>query len=78
MSENEKKSGTYIDRRSFIKGIVATGAMGAIAAVHPASAAQPASENTAAVKSWRDKPDPIDERNISDGGTCPGRGGESR
>jgi succinate dehydrogenase/fumarate reductase flavoprotein subunit len=42
--------------------------MATIAAAHPAAAAQPATENKAATKSWRDKPDPIDERLISDGG----------
>ena len=69
MSKNEKKSGTHINRRSFIKGIAATGAMATIAAAHPTIAAQSASENKAAAKSWRDKPDPIDETLISDGGT---------
>jgi fumarate reductase flavoprotein subunit len=69
MSENEKKSGTQIDRRNFLKGVAATGAMGAIAAAYPTSAAQSASESKASVKSWRDKPDPIDEALISDGGT---------
>jgi fumarate reductase flavoprotein subunit len=68
MSENKKISGTHADRRSFLKGIAATGAMGAITVSHPTSAAQSGSENTAATKSWRDKPDPIDERLISDGG----------
>jgi len=69
MSKSEKKSGTHIDRRTFLKGVAATGAMAAIAPAHPASAAQSASENKAAAKSWRDKPDPIDEKLISDGGT---------
>jgi fumarate reductase flavoprotein subunit len=69
MSKNEKISGTHINRRSFLKGVAATGAMGAIAAAHPLSAAQSASENKSATKSWRDKPDPIDEGLISDGGT---------
>jgi fumarate reductase flavoprotein subunit len=65
MVEKKKRD---IGRRTFIKG-TATGATGAIAAVHPASAAQSPSGNRAATKSWRDKPDPIDESLISDGGT---------
>jgi fumarate reductase flavoprotein subunit len=69
MSDNEKKSGAHIDRRSFLKGIAATGAIGAIASVNPASAAQQATGNKSASKSWRDEPDPIDESLISDGGT---------
>jgi len=70
MSEKDKKSAGHIDRRGFLKGVAATGAMGAISAVHSTSAAAPsADENRAAVKSWRDKPDPIDEALISDGGT---------
>jgi len=59
----------HINRRSFIKGVAVTGAMATIAAVHPTSAAQSASENKTAAKSWRDKPDPIDDGLISDGGT---------
>jgi fumarate reductase flavoprotein subunit len=66
MSENKKISGTHFDRRSFLKGIAATGA---ITVSHSTSAAQSGSENMAVKKSWRDKPDPIDERLISDGGT---------
>ena len=69
MAEINLKSGEHINRRSFLKGVAATGAMGAIAAGHPTSAAQAASENKAASKSWRDKDDPIDEALISDGGT---------
>jgi len=69
MSKNEKKSGTHLDRRSFLKGIAATGAMATIAASHPVAAAQSAPEQKTAAKSWKDKPDPIDERLISDGGT---------
>jgi fumarate reductase flavoprotein subunit len=69
MSRKDKKSAAYGNRRTFLKGLSATGAMGAIAAAHPASAAPSASENKAAVKSWRDKPDPIDEKLISDGGS---------
>jgi hypothetical protein len=69
MSKNEKKSGSQINRRGFLKGITAAGAMATMAAVHPSSAAQAASENKVAAKSWRDKPDPIDESLISDGGT---------
>jgi len=69
MSENKEKLNANLDRRRFLKGIAATGAATTIVAVHPASAAQSASENNAATKSWRDRPDPIDESLISDGGT---------
>jgi fumarate reductase flavoprotein subunit len=69
MSKDEKKFGAHINRRGFLKGVAATGAMATIAAAHPAAAAQSASENKAAAKSWRDKPSPIDESLISDGGT---------
>jgi fumarate reductase flavoprotein subunit len=71
MSRNGKKEGIHIDRRRFLKGIAATGAMGAIVAANSASASavQSISENKSATKSWRDKPDPIDEALISDGGT---------
>jgi fumarate reductase flavoprotein subunit len=69
MSKNEKKSQTHIDRRSLFKGVAATGAMGAIAASHPASAAQPTAGSTTAARSWRNKPDPIDGSLISDSGT---------
>jgi fumarate reductase flavoprotein subunit len=64
----EKKSGTQFDRRTFLKGVAATGAMGAIAAAYSTDAAQPAEDNKNA-RSWRDKPDPIGEALISDGGT---------
>jgi hypothetical protein len=69
MSRKDKKSAAHINRRSFLKGVAATGAMSAIAAAHPAPAAQSANENKASEKSWRDKPDPINETLISDGGT---------
>jgi len=69
MSDKEKKSGTHINRRMFLKGIAATGAMASITATHPASAAEKANEKKSAAKSWRDKPDPIDESLISDSGT---------
>ncbi len=69
MSRNKKESGIHLDRRNFLKGVAATGAMATIAAAHPAIAANPPSEKTPTAKSWRDKPDPIDERLISDGGT---------
>ena len=69
MVKKEKRSGTHINRRTFLKGMAATGAMASITATNPASAAQSASENKTATKSWRDKPDPIDESLISDGGT---------
>jgi fumarate reductase flavoprotein subunit len=69
MSEKEKKSGSRLNRRTFLKGVAATGAMGAIAAANPTFAEQSANQNNTAAKSWRDKPDPIDESQISDGGT---------
>jgi len=69
MSEIEKKFGRQVDRRTFLKGVAATGAMGAVTVAHPTSGAQSTSGNNPAAKSWRDKPDPIDERLISDGGT---------
>jgi len=69
MSKNDRKSGSRINRRSFLKGVAATGAMAGIAAARSGTAAQSASDNKAAAKSWRDKPDPIDEKLISDGGT---------
>jgi fumarate reductase flavoprotein subunit len=43
--------------------------MAAINATQPLSAAQSTTSNNAVTKSWRDKPDPIDEKLISDGGT---------
>ena len=69
MIKNEKKSGAHINRRSFLKSVAATGAMATIAAAHPATAAQSANENKAATKPWRDQPDPIDEKLISEVGT---------
>jgi fumarate reductase flavoprotein subunit len=69
MSKNEKKSGTHVDRRRFLKGVAATGAMGVVIAANPVSAGQPEGQSTVPTKSWRDKPDPIDESLISDGGT---------
>ena len=69
MPNNGNMSGTHINRRSFIKGVAATGAMATIASAHPASAAESTTENRSAAKSWRDRPDPIDESLISDGGT---------
>jgi fumarate reductase flavoprotein subunit len=67
MAENEKKVESKINRRSFLKGVAATGAM-AIATAQNAEAVQPASASTT-TKSWKDKPDPIDEGLISDGGS---------
>lgn len=69
MSEKTSKSGRRLDRRTFLKNIAATGTIASVAAVYPASEAQSANENkTAAAKSWRDKPDPIDNALIIDGG----------
>jgi len=69
MSKKEKESVRRINRRTFLKGVAATGAIGAVTSAYPSSAAQSAGENKDASKSWRDKPDPIDESLISDGGT---------
>jgi NADPH-dependent 2,4-dienoyl-CoA reductase/sulfur reductase-like enzyme len=73
MSENEKKLEVNINRRSFLKGIAATGEM-AITATQTVDAVQaPAAQGSSAVitatKSWKDKPEPIDEGLISDSGT---------
>jgi len=62
MPGKEKKSEAQINRRGFLKGVAATSAIATVAD------AQSASENKAATKSWRDRPDPIDEKLISDGG----------
>jgi len=69
MYRKDKEFVGRINRRNFLKGIAATGAMGAIATAHPASAVQSTSENKSAEKSWRDKPDHIDETLISDSRT---------
>jgi len=69
VSRNKNNFKVNINRRTFLKGVAATSAMASMAAAHPTSAAQPANENKAAAKSWRDKPDPIDEALVSDGGT---------
>jgi len=64
-----KKSGAPLDRRGFLKGVAAAGAMAAVGSASYSSAAQSAEENKTGTKSWRDRPEPIDERLISDGGT---------
>jgi fumarate reductase flavoprotein subunit len=69
MSNNEKVSGTDINRRSFLKKAVATGALMTVAAAQTTTAAESAGTEKKTLKSWRDKPDPIDESLISDGGT---------
>jgi len=58
-----------MNRRRFLKGVAATGAMTAMGAGYCAAAEQPTGEQNAGSKSWRVKPDPIDEKLISDGGT---------
>jgi len=65
----EKNSGTQFDRSTFLKDAAATGAMGAIAAAHPFNSTQSANDDKSA-NPWRDEPYFIDERLISDGGTC--------
>jgi hypothetical protein len=67
-TRNDTKSGAGINRRSLLKTVAATGAMASIAAAHGA-VAQSAPEKKPSAKSWREKPDPIDESLISDGGT---------
>jgi len=69
MPRKDKKSSACSNRRTFLKGLSATGAIGAVAAAHPVSAAQSTGQTTATTRSWRDRPDPIDESLISDGGT---------
>jgi len=69
MTKKEKMAEQDINRRRFLKGIAATGAMAAIAASRASDAAQETSAVKTTAKSWRDKPDPIDEGLISDGGT---------
>jgi len=69
MPANDKKSGTQLDRRNFLKGVAVTGALVAVGTAPSISSAQSAQENTTGKKSWRDRPDPIDEGLISDGGT---------
>lgn len=68
MSGKEKKAQVKLDRRSFLKGVAASGAMATLAATHPA-VAKSASDSQAGTKSWRDRPDPIDEGLISNVGT---------
>jgi len=68
MSGHERKPPVNLDRRDFLKGVAATGAMATIAAARPAEA-KSTSERKIDTKSWRDRPDPIDERLISNSGT---------
>jgi fumarate reductase flavoprotein subunit len=68
MPKNENESAPRFDRRNLLKSVAATGAIATIAAARPA-AAHSLPEKKATAKSWRDKPDPIDESLISDGGT---------
>ena len=63
MSDDEKDLKANLDRRAFLKGVAATGAIAAITPAH-----SNAQTKTAAAKSWRDKPDPIDEKLITDAG----------
>jgi succinate dehydrogenase/fumarate reductase flavoprotein subunit len=69
MAKDKKGSGAKVNRRGFLKGIAATGAMATISAAHPGAALPSTGEEKSAAKTWRDKPDPIDEALISDGGT---------
>ena len=69
MSDKKARLDVKVTRRGFLKGIAATGTMATIAAAHAGVAAQSAADKKITAKTWRDKPDPIDERLISDGGT---------
>jgi fumarate reductase flavoprotein subunit len=69
MSRNGSKSTIHVNRRGFIKSVTATGVASTLPVSYAASAAQSAGEPKATTKSWRDKPNPIDESLISDGGT---------
>ncbi|MBN1627044.1 MAG: FAD-dependent oxidoreductase [Deltaproteobacteria bacterium] len=70
MLRNGNKTGRiHFNRRSFLKVAAATGVMATIATEVPSAIAQSSSEKNIASKTWRDKPDPIDESLISDGGT---------
>jgi len=64
-----KRCRIKINRRGFLKGIAATGAAATMAAVHASSAARQQASIKLPAKSVADKPDPIDESLISDGGT---------
>jgi len=66
MSKNERRDGSLINRRNFLKGAAATSAIATLETARHTSEAKSARENKEAAKSWRDKPDPIDERLISD------------
>jgi len=68
MPQNENESTRRFDRRNLLKSVAAGGAIATIAAARPA-AAFPVLEKKTTAKSWRDRPDPIDESLISDGGT---------
>ena len=68
MTDKGDNSGTGLDRRTFLKRVAATGATGAIGSTYSSFAAQSTGDNKTTAKSWRDKPDPIDESLISDGG----------
>ena len=69
MSRSDKRfGGVHFNRRSFLKSTGATGVMVTIATAAPAAISQSSSETKTAAKTWRDKPDPIDESLISDGG----------
>jgi fumarate reductase flavoprotein subunit len=69
MSRKGKKSEACSNRRTFLKGLSTTGAIGVMTAARSTAAAQLEGGNKVAAKSWRDKPDPIEEALISDGGT---------
>ncbi len=68
MAKVKKKSGIPLDRRGFIKGVAATGVMAAVGASQLTFAAQSQNRKKAVATSWRDRPAPIPEHLISDGG----------
>jgi fumarate reductase flavoprotein subunit len=67
MSNSEKMLRKHFNRRSLLKSVAAGGAMATITDAH-SGVAQTASKNKAATKSWRDKPVPLDETLIENGG----------
>jgi len=63
MPENKKYLKTNLGRRSFLKGAAATGAFTVLTPGESNSQTQ-----TAKARSWKDKPDPIDKKLITDAG----------
>lgn len=68
MSDKKDKFSVPVDRRGFLKGVAATGAMATIAAANPLAAGQNPAEGKTSQRSWKDRPEPIDESLITDAG----------